>query len=93
MKVGRVGIKTGAEGDDDRLRWGKVGEMGDDCGVRLLTYVDMGVFAMKSPSLSDSFSGRLPLLPMLRAEDRRPTVRLERLGKGDEDNAYVSCVR
>jgi len=42
---------------------------------------------MKSPSTKDSFSGRLPLLPMLRADDRRPTVREVRFGRGEEDSA------
>lgn len=62
--------------------------MGEFCGVFLLTNVDMGVFAMKSPSVRESFSGRLPLSP--RPEARRPTVRLERLEIGEEDNAWSS---
>ena len=46
IKVGRVGMDTGNVGLDDRLRWGNVGEMGDDWGVLRRKKVEMGVFAM-----------------------------------------------
>lgn len=40
-------METGREGLDERLRrCGKVGEIGDDCGVFRRKNVEMGVFAM-----------------------------------------------
>ena len=47
QNVGRVGMETGREGLDERLRrCGKVGEIGDDWGVFRRKNVEMGVFAM-----------------------------------------------
>lgn len=47
QNVGRVGMETGREGLDERLRrCGNVGDIGDDCGVFRRRNVEMGVFAM-----------------------------------------------
>ena len=50
MKVGKVGIVTGSDGLEDRLRCGNVGEMGDDWGVLRRRKVEIGVLAMRSGS-------------------------------------------
>lgn len=96
QNVGRVGMETGSEGLDERLRrWGKVGEMGDDCGVLRRRKVDMGVLATKSGS-RESFSGRR-LEDRLRVDERRATVRIGDMDRGEVESALRPrsghCVR
>lgn len=80
---------TGCDGLDDRLRCGKVGEMGEDCGVRLRTKVEMGVLPNKSASTNDNFSGRRECVVVRpNAEDRRPMLRCGNGGHGDDDKAF-----
>ena len=88
--VGNFGMETGCDGLEDRLvRWGKVGEMGEDCGVLRRTKVEIGVLPNKSASTKANFSGRLEWVVVRpSAEERRPTVRCGNGGHGDDDNAY-----
>jgi len=89
MKAGRVGIETGCEGLTDRLtRWGKVGEIGDDCGVLRRRKEEIGILAMRSESAKVNFSGRLELVVVRpSAEDLCFTVRTGTEGHGEEDSA------
>lgn len=89
QNVGSVGMETGREGLDERLRrCGKVGEMGDDCGVLRRRNVEMGVLATKSGS-RDSFSGRR-LVVRPRADERRATLRIGDMDRGEVDRALDS---
>lgn len=58
--MGTVGIQTGSVGLEDRfrLRFGKVGDVGDACGVLRRTKDEMGMFAVRSVSDRVSFCGR-----------------------------------
>lgn len=95
QNVGSVGMETGREGLDGRLRrCGNVGEMGDDWGVLRRRKVDMGVLATKSGS-RDSFSGRR-LIDRLRVDERRATLRNGDMDRGEVERAFgvtVSILR
>lgn len=64
--MGSVGMDTGTEGLVERRfgRLGKVGDMGEDCGLRRRTKVEMGVLAMRSASRV-SFLSSLRLRPLV----------------------------
>jgi len=78
-------METGNEGLDERFldSVGKVGDVGDVCGVLRRTNVEIGVWAGRSPSDSRNFSGRCTALLKLSAEAFRPATR------GDERRGEV----
>ncbi len=86
--VGSVGMETGNEGLEERLkRCGKVGEIGEDWGVLRRRNVEIGVLATRSAS-NVSFAGR-------RADDEPnveerclPTIRCGDIERGEVDSAW-----
>lgn len=85
QNCGRVGMETGTDGAvARRLRVGNVGEMGEDCGLRKRTNVEIGVFAMRSASSVSFFSTRL-LSVLFDVRCTRP--RRGDVERGDDDNA------
>lgn len=87
QKVGRVGIDTGNDGLVERrfCRWGKVGEIGEDCGLLRRTNVEMGVFAIRSASNVSFFSVRRRRLLL---DDRVARPRSGDEERGEDESAW-----
>lgn len=89
QNVGRVGMDTGSVGLVERRfgRLGKVGEMGEDCGLRRRTKLEIGVFAMRSASRVSFLSTRR-LSPLVDGGCVRP--RNGEVERGEVESAYTS---
>lgn len=79
-------MDTGTERLDERRgRFGKVGEIGDDCGLRRRTKEEIGVLAMRSASRVSFFSTRR-LRPLVGGGCVSPRRGDEE--RGEVDSAY-----